>query len=185
MGELRRVGLRDRPSRRTGRDENDLLGPDLYLRSVHDIDLDALSAQGIDSLLMDLDNTLLPRDSSVIPVDLTAWAASLADRGFGVCLVSNNWHGRVHEVAEELGFKLVSKAVKPLPFAFLRAMRLMGTTRRRSAVVGDQMFTDVLGGKLLGITTIMVLPLSKSDLPHTLMLRRVEKVLLGRRQPQS
>lgn len=162
-----------------------MLSPDLYLRSVHDIDLDALSAQGIDTLLMDLDNTLLPRDSSIIPDDVSAWAASLPGHGFAVCLVSNNWHERVREVADELGFKLVAKAVKPLPFAFWRALTLMGSTRKRSAIVGDQMFTDVLGGKLLGIKTIMVLPLSKSDLPHTLMLRRVEKVLLGGRQPQG
>jgi len=162
-----------------------VFSPDLYLRSVRDIDLDALAAQGVDTLLMDLDNTLLPRDSSVIPDELVAWSASLAEKGFRVCLVSNNWHERVHEVAQELGFKLVAKAIKPLPFAFLRALKLMGVKRRQCAVVGDQMFTDVLGGKLLGIRTIMVLPLSSSDLPHTLVLRRVEKLLLGGREPQS
>jgi uncharacterized protein len=99
--------------------------------------------------------------------------------------VSNNWHQRVHEVAEELGFALVAKSVKPLPFAFLRALKRVGSTRRRSAVVGDQIFTDVLGGKLLGMMTVMVLPLSESDLPHTLMLRRVERILLAGKQPQS
>jgi putative phosphatase len=161
-----------------------LLNPDQYLRSVHDIDLDALKAQGVEVLLMDLDNTLLPRDSSIIPDDLVAWAASLRDHGLRVCLVSNNWHERVHEVAEELGFKLVAKAVKPLPFAFWRAMRLMEATRKTCVVVGDQIFTDVLGGKLLGVKTIMVLPLSASDLPHTLLLRRVERLLLAGRQPR-
>jgi HAD superfamily phosphatase (TIGR01668 family) len=162
-----------------------VLSPDLYLSNVLDIDLGALGAQGVDTLLMDLDNTLLPRDSSVIPDDIVAWAASLPERGFRVCLVSNNWHERVHEVAEELGFQLVAKAVKPLPFAFWRALKVMGVRRRQCAVVGDQMFTDVLGGKLLGIKTIMVLPLSQSDLPHTLLLRRVERIVLRGRQPQS
>ena len=161
------------------------MSPDLYLRSVCDIDLDALRAQGVDTLLMDLDNTLLPRDSSLMPDDIVAWAAQLPSRGFRVCLVSNNWHARVHQVAEDLGFQLVAKAVKPLPFAFWRALKLMGVSRKQCAIVGDQMFTDVLGGKLLGIKTIMVLPLSESDLPHTLLLRRVEKVLLGGRQPQA
>ena len=161
-----------------------MLTPDLYMRSVRDIDLDALKARGIDTLLMDLDNTLLPRDSSVVPNEIVGWATKLARCGFSVCLVSNNWHERVHEVAKDLGFALVSKAVKPLPFAFLRAINLMGSTRKRSAIVGDQMFTDVLGGKLLGVMTILVLPLSHSDLPHTLMLRRVERVLLAGKQPQ-
>jgi HAD superfamily phosphatase (TIGR01668 family) len=162
-----------------------VLTPDIYVRGVLDIDLDALRAAGVDTLLMDLDNTLLPRDSSVMPPEIVEWCASLGGRGFTVCLVSNNWHERVHQVAEELGFALVAKSVKPLPFAFLRALKRVGSTRRRSAVVGDQMFTDVLGGKLLGMTTVMVLPLSESDLPHTLVLRRVERVLLAGKQPQS
>ena len=162
-----------------------MLTPDIYVCDVLDIDLEALLARGVDTLLMDLDNTLLPRDSSVMPPQIVEWCGSLSARGFTVCLVSNNWHQRVHEVAEELGFALVAKSVKPLPFAFLRALKRVGSTRRRSAVVGDQMFTDVLGGRLLGMTTVMVLPLSESDLPHTLMLRRVERVLLGGREPQS
>jgi uncharacterized protein len=162
-----------------------LLSPDLYLRSVCDIDLAALHAEGVDTLLMDLDNTLLPRDSSIVPTSVVEWAASLRDSGFTVVLVSNNWHERVHAVAEELGFMLVAKAVKPLPFAFWRALSLAATTRKRAAVVGDQLFTDVLGGKLIGSKTIMVLPLSASDLPHTLLLRRVERLVLRGRQPQA
>jgi uncharacterized protein len=161
-----------------------VLTPDLYLKSVHDIDLDTLRARGVDTLLLDLDNTLLPRDSDAIPADIVEWSAVLRSSGFTVCLVSNNWHERVHEVARELGFALVAKAVKPLPFAFLRALKLVASTRRRSAIVGDQLFTDVLGGKLLGMMTIMVLPLSARDLPHTLLLRRVERVLLAGKQPQ-
>jgi uncharacterized protein len=161
-----------------------VLTPDLYLHSVREIDLDALRARGVDTLLVDLDNTLLPRDSDAIPADIVEWSERLKGSGFTVCLVSNNWHERVHAVAHELGFSLVAKAVKPLPFAFLRALKLVASTRKRSAIVGDQLFTDVLGGKLLGIMTIMVLPLSASDLPHTLLLRRVERVLLAGRQPE-
>jgi putative phosphatase len=160
-------------------------GPDLYLHSVRDIDVDGLKARGIDTLLIDLDNTLVPRDTNVVPEDIVQWCSALADDGITVCLVSNNWHERVKRIAGELGFSLVSRAVKPLPIAFLRAIKLVGSSRSRSAIVGDQMFTDVLGGKLLGIMTIMVLPLSHSDLPHTLLLRRIEKMLLAGRQPQS
>jgi HAD superfamily phosphatase (TIGR01668 family) len=162
-----------------------VLSPDLYLESVHDIDFDALRARGVDTLLLDLDNTLLPRDSSIVPDDIIAWSASIADHGVAVCLVSNNWHERVHTVAEELGFALVAKAVKPLPFAFMRALSVVGSTRERAAIVGDQMFTDVLGGKLLGVMTILVTPLSHADLPHTLMLRHVERLLLRGRRPEG
>jgi HAD superfamily phosphatase (TIGR01668 family) len=160
-----------------------MLSPDYYLRSVNDIDLGELRKRGVDTLLVDLDNTLLPRDSSVVPDSAKRWARSLSAEGFKVCLVSNNWHERVSEVADELGIELVAKAVKPLPFAFLRALGKLGSSRSRAAVVGDQLFTDVVGGKLLGMVTVMVLPLSESDLPHTLALRRIERVLLAGRQP--
>jgi uncharacterized protein len=160
-----------------------VLSPDLYYRSVLEIDLETLSARGVDTLLMDLDNTLLPRDSNIVPDEVKAWASNLTAHGFSVCLVSNNWHERVFRVADELGFQLVSKAVKPLPFAFFKALDKAGAKRRSAAVVGDQLFTDILGGKFMGITTVLVEPMSTADLPHTLMLRRIERVLLAGREP--
>jgi HAD superfamily phosphatase (TIGR01668 family) len=160
-----------------------MLSPDYYYRSVLDIDLPALKRRGIDTLLVDLDNTLLPRDTSMVPDEVKAWAIGLRDVGFSACLVSNNWHERVVHAAEELGFGLVSKAVKPLPFAFRAALKCAGSTADRAAVVGDQLFTDVLGGKWTGMTTILIAPMSSADLPHTLFLRRIERVLLAGRQP--
>ncbi|MDP2182426.1 MAG: YqeG family HAD IIIA-type phosphatase [Actinomycetota bacterium] len=160
-----------------------ILAPDLYYSSVFAIDLDDLRRRDIDTLLVDLDNTLLPRDTNVITAEHHEWARRLSDGGFSVCLVSNNWHERVRAVASEMGFELVSKAVKPLPFAFLRALRLVGAHRSRAAVIGDQLFTDVLGGKFLGMTTVLVQPLSSSDLPHTLVLRRIERLVLAGRRP--
>lgn len=159
------------------------LAPDLYYSSVHAIDLDALARDGIRVLLLDLDNTILPRDTNVVPQDLKDWAAALKERGFSVYLVSNNWHERVHHVASELGFGLVDKAVKPLPFAFMRALARAHARRSEAAVVGDQVFTDILGGRLLGMRTVLVSPLSATDLPHTLLLRRLEALVLKGRPP--
>ena len=161
------------------------LAPDSYLSSVHAIDLEDLAARGIRVLLLDLDNTLLPRDTNVVPDELKAWAAGLRERGFSVCLVSNNWHERVHHVASELGFDLVDKAIKPLPFAFRQALRLENAKASETCVIGDQLFTDILGGNMLGMRTILVAPLSATDLPHTLLLRRLEALVLGGRVPTS
>ncbi len=160
-----------------------MLTPDYYYRSVLDIDLGDLVGRGVDTLLIDLDNTLLPRDSGIVPDDVKLWADRLAAAGFKTCLVSNNWHERVVKVAEELGFELVSKAIKPLPFAFWVALRRTHSSRRSAAIVGDQVFTDVLGGKLSGIKTVLVCPMSSADLPHTLFLRKIERALLAGRTP--
>lgn len=160
-----------------------LFRPDLYHTDVHAIDLEALLADGVDTILVDLDNTLLPRDTNEVPDSLKDWARGLADAGFKVSLVSNNWHKRVQSVARELGFDLVAKAVKPFPFAFLIALRRLGSKRRSSVMVGDQLFTDVLGGNLLGMKTVLVSPLSSTDLPHTLLLRKLEALVLAGRTP--
>jgi hypothetical protein len=157
--------------------------PHDYYRSVYDIDLDALTRDGIDTLLIDLDNTLLKRDATEVPDEIREWAAKILDSGFKVRIVSNNWHSHVAGVAVKIGFDIVAKALKPFPFAFARALAVMDSDRRRAAVIGDQLFTDVLGGNLMGMRTILVTPLSSSDLPHTLLLRRIEKVLLAERRP--
>lgn len=160
-----------------------LLVPDLYYTSVHAIDLEGLNVRGVDSLLVDLDNTLLPRDTNEVPPELVRWSGLLKQRGFSACLVSNNWHGYVSDVARELGFEIVPKALKPLPRGFRAGMQLLGTVPQRSAVVGDQLFTDVLGGNIVGCTTVLVSPLSATDLPHTLFLRLIERLLLSDREP--
>lgn len=162
-----------------------MLAPDYYYSSVHAIDLDALARSGVRALLLDMDNTLIPRDTNLVTDELKSWAAGLTERGFRVCLLSNNWHERVRVVARELGLDIVDHAVKPLPFAFLRARKRVGVRASQCAVVGDQLFTDILGGKLLGMRTVLVEPLSATDLPHTLLLRRLEALVLKRRSPLS
>jgi HAD superfamily phosphatase (TIGR01668 family) len=160
-----------------------LFSPTYFYRHVTDIDLDALRDRGIDTLLIDIDNTILPRDTGEMAEELTQWSAKLLGEGFKVCLLSNNWHDHVKRIADALGIAMVPRALKPLPFGFRSAVKLLGSSRRATAVIGDQMFTDILGGNLLGMTTVMVLPLSESDLPHTLFLRKIERRLLAGRSP--
>jgi HAD superfamily phosphatase (TIGR01668 family) len=100
-----------------------------------------------------------------------------------MCLVSNNWHERVTTVADELGLPMVSKAVKPLPFAFLKALGILDARPQQTAVIGDQLFTDIVGGNLIGARTVLVEPLSRTDLPHTLLLRRMEARIMAGREP--
>ena len=162
-----------------------LLRPDEYLTDIHALDLDALKDKGIRALLVDLDNTLTPRNSDTIPPDTTEWAHRVRDAGFSVCLLSNNWHERVETVAQALGFDFIPKALKPFPFAFWRAFRQMGVDGAASAVVGDQVFTDVLGGNLVGAMTVLVKPLTGSDLPHTMLLRRLEARIMAGVEPRG
>lgn len=161
----------------------DVLSPDYYYRSIQDIDFALLRERGVTTLLVDLDNTLLPRNCEVATDEACAWARHAADQGMQVCIVSNNWHDRVAALAHEIGVPIVAKALKPFPKAFRRAGAITGAAKGEVAIVGDQMFTDVLGGKLFGAVTVLVTPLSSSDLLHTKLLRRLERILLADRRP--
>lgn len=155
------------------------LRPDRFVSRVTAIEPAELVEAGFDAVLVDLDNTLKPRDRETVPEDIAAWVRSLTDAGLEVCLLSNNWHGTVSGIADDLGIHFVSKAVKPLPFSYLIGLRRMGRHRRGAVMIGDQIFTDVLGARLVGIPVWAVPPLAAHDLPHTLFLRRVERLLVG------
>lgn len=160
------------------------LQPDLYYRSVADIDLDVLARAGITALLVDLDNTLVPRNTLDAAPETRAWIAAALESGFGVCIVSNNWHERVLGAEDVLGIPVVGRSTKPLPGGFRRGLRILKADASQAAVVGDQIFTDVLGGRLVGAMTVLVQPLSGgSDLPHTRVLRALERRVLKGREP--
>jgi len=153
--------------------------------SVLAIDLEALKAEGVVSLLFDLDNTVSPHHSTTLVPEIHDWLATLPGKGFSVCFVSNNWHDDIHERAAALGFPVVPKAGKPLPFGIRKAMRLLGSEPGACAMIGDQLFTDILGGNCAGAVTVLVEPLTRVDQPHTRVLRRLERRIMTGRRPEA
>ena len=107
--------------------------------------------EGFTHLLLDIDNTLLPRDTKIMPSDVLDWIELVKSLNIKVCLLSNNWHSEILEVAKSLDLPIVTHAVKPLPFAFLRARHIIGAKRKSTLVIGDQLFTDVLGAHFLAM----------------------------------
>ncbi|MDB5040494.1 MAG: superfamily, partial [Candidatus Eremiobacteraeota bacterium] len=47
-------------------------------------------------------------------------------------------------------------------------------------VIGDQLFTDVLGARLVGLRAILTKPLVEVDFPLTRVLRFLERTIGGR-----
>ncbi|MCL1847768.1 MAG: YqeG family HAD IIIA-type phosphatase [Coriobacteriia bacterium] len=163
-----------------------LFTPDDYLSTVVTINPAALFEQGFRLALLDIDNTLVPRDTHVLTEEVKAWVTQLKDCGLRPCLLSNNWHRTVFAYAEALGLPIVYKAMKPLPFAFGRACRKLGREKgEKVVVIGDQLFTDVLGARLRGYKAILVLPQATTDLWYTQILRKLERLLMGDRQPRA
>lgn len=160
--------------------------PERYFSRISHIDIqkDIVDA-GFSHVLLDVDNTILTRDTHEIPRDVAFWLSQARNKGIAFCLVSNNFHEGVHDVARRLDLPIVAKAVKPLPPAFLVALHKLGAKRKDTVVIGDQLITDVLGAHFLGMTAYLLQPLVEQDLKHTLLLRNVERVFMGDREPEG
>jgi len=158
-----------------------ILYPNMYVPSVTEIDAEELKALGIRNLLLDLDNTIVRRDRDKFPPEVEQWLRGLRQSGFNLCIVSNNGTGRVHSLAGPLQIPCVVRAVKPLRRAFRFGMRRLDAGVADTAVVGDQIFTDILGGNLMGLFTILVVPMPGGEFWGTrLISRRLEKIVLHR-----
>ncbi len=153
---------------------------DCHAETLPDVPLDRLAATGVRGIVVDLDNTVCAYRQPELAPGVAEWVAAARDRGFALVLVSNNFTERVASVGAQLGIPVVPNALKPLPFAFMRALRVLGTPRRATVVIGDQLFTDVLGAKMLGMRTILTKPLVESDFPLTRVLRFLERTIAGR-----
>ncbi|MDP9018907.1 MAG: YqeG family HAD IIIA-type phosphatase [Candidatus Eremiobacteraeota bacterium] len=158
-----------------------MFGPDRFAPRLCDVSLQALSDHGICGLILDLDNTMVAYRQSEVVKDHLAWVEDAHERGFKMVMLSNNFTDRVTTVADQLGIECIPNALKPLPSGFLRAKRLLGLKRREIAVVGDQLFTDVLGAKLCGFYTILTEPIEPHDFAITRVFRFFERLMLPHR----
>lgn len=156
-----------------------IFSPNRYVASVERIDLDALWSSGKRAILLDRDNTLVPRDRKCAPESVEKWLDHARGLGFELIMVSNNWHvSHVSRSAGELGMDYISFACKPLPFAITSGMRRLGARKEDAVMIGDQLYTDVWGGKLAGVMTILVKPQSTTDLWYTHIFRIFERMAL-------
>jgi HAD superfamily phosphatase (TIGR01668 family) len=158
-----------------------LLRPTLLSETVWDIDLDTLWQRGIRGLILDLDNTIVDWNDTWVRPEVRDWIANARRRGLRMCVASNALKGRrVARVAEALGLSAVVRAGKPFPRAFRRAMTALGTDVSSTCAIGDQVLTDMLGAHWLGLTSVLVRPLSPRESPHTRLIRLLERPLRRR-----
>lgn len=157
------------------------LAPHLRVETVRQLSLDRLRDLGLDALLLDVDCTLKRYRKDEVTPEVAAWLERLRLGGIGLCLVSNGLGGRVRRFAEKLRLPFVSKALKPFPFGCRAAVRKMNFQPSRTAMVGDQLFADVMAGRLAGLTCILVRPIHPEEEPWFTRLKRLpERWLLGR-----
>lgn len=156
------------------------LTPSQYVAAITDLNPDDLHAAGVRGMILDLDNTIVASNAALPAPEVLQWVTHLHRTGLRACIVSNNLAGRARAMGDLLRMPVVAGAIKPVPWAFRRAMAIMGTAPGETALVGDQLFTDVLGGNLLGVRTILVDPLSVHEFPTTRAVRAVERLIRAR-----
>lgn len=162
--------------------------PDEVYASIYDIDGAVLARRGITLLLADLDNTLAKYGQPEPDSALLAWKEGLAAEGVALFLLSNSRKPRRAEhFAKALGIPFLGHAGKPKSGGYLRAMERMGRTSAQTAMVGDQIFTDILGAKRAGILAIMVEPIQLAGNPGRYLRYAVEEPFraLGRRRTRK
>jgi len=156
-----------------------IFSADRYVASLDLVDVGELRSWGVRLVLLDRDNTCVPRGAEVAPEGVHAWFSRARSAGLEICLVSNNFHAReVRISADELGCDAIAHAMKPAPIAVWRALALEGVPAEQTVLIGDQVFTDVVAANLAGVRTILVHPQTRHDLWYTQLLRLVEEPIL-------
>ena len=149
--------------------------PDMYVKSISDIDINKLKSMGFSAVISDLDNTLDSHETSVPSPEVIEFLDSLKNNGLSVCIISNGKHERVKKYLENLDIPYVAKAGKPLKSGYLKALEFLKCETKDAVFIGDQIFTDVFGAKRVGITSVLVDPIEQFENPFFYIKRTLEK----------
>jgi len=155
--------------------------PDERLPSVFALDPKRLRARGIEGIVFDLDNTLGPWGFEQLDERTLQFLESLKAEGFALGFLSNHEGDGREALLERLrGCPVLFNAGKPRRRGFRRVLQALGLPPERAAMVGDQLFTDVLGAKRLGMYTIWVRPVAPDREDLSVRIRRfLERRLWG------
>ncbi len=149
--------------------------PDIYQKSIYTIDYTKLLNSGIKCLLFDLDNTIVPSNETEAPQKAKDLFISLKQKGFRVVIYTNSPMFRLRGFKNYLKVDGVSNAMKPRVKKLIKFMNQNNYLASDLAIIGDQIMTDIRVGNRVGITTILVNPVSSKDFILTRLNRHFEK----------
>jgi uncharacterized protein len=161
------------------------LTPNAMLESAFEISPEWLADRNLKGLALDIDNTLAPTHLPGNEAQIRAWLEPLRQAQIPIRIVSNGHPKRILEFCQLFNLQYVDvlgsrMAVKPIPSAFWRVCKELGLPAKQIAMVGDQIFTDVLGANIASMYTVLVKPLSEKTMTHTKWIRKLEKLVLAR-----
>ena len=151
------------------------LYPNVLVNSVTEITIEMLRKNNIKALMLDVDNTLVDY-TKIINDDIIKWAKNLKGQGIKIYILSNtNDEKKLKYVGEKLGIPYEKFAMKPLKIGFRKVQKELKEDFEKIGMVGDQIFTDVLGGNRCKMFTILVEPINEKDYWYTQWKRPLEE----------
>jgi len=153
------------------------LKPQLKASSLSGIDLQKLRDAGKKGIILDLDNTITLWKDTAISKEAHEFIEQALKLGFSICLLSNAKKSRTANIAAIYNLPFVSMAKKPMQNSYIRALAMLELKADAVIAVGDQVFTDILGGNRAGCYTILVPPLGTREFIWTKFMRQLEKLV--------
>lgn len=161
-----------------------ILYPNEHFNNVREITIDFLRKNEIKALILDVDNTLIDYDKNLAK-ETIEWAEELKKQGIKIYILSNsNKKEKVKTVAEKLKVEYDYFGKKPLKMGFKKVQKKLQEEPQNIGVVGDQIFTDVLGGNRCKMFTILVEPIAEKDIWITLLKRPIENAIKNKYKEQ-
>lgn len=155
-----------------------IIYPKMYLENVTCVTEEMLIKNNIKGIILDVDNTLIYYNKQLLK-NVDIWCENLKEKGIKFCIVSNsNNKEKIKMVAETLQIPYVSFGMKPLKIGLNKAKKTLELENKNIAVIGDQIFTDVIGANRNNMFSILVKPLETKDILITKIKRPLEESII-------
>ena len=148
--------------------------PDIYQESIYKIDYETLISRGIKFLIFDLDNTLVTIKEKHARTVTKELFKNLKDKEFKILIASNSINARVKPFHDELKVDYIYSAKKPHIEKINDYIKNSKFSLDQIAIIGDSMIDDVVCGNTIGITTILLDQIAKSEFPIA-RLKRIKE----------
>ena len=130
--------------------------PNRITDALTDLTPQFLEQEGVKLLMLDFDNTIVPYTTSEPTEQMTGWLKTMQDSGISLCVVSNSHKDRVKTFCKAYGIDCITHANKPFTKGIKVCLARYRIPPQACALVGDQIFTDVLGANCAGVRSVLV-----------------------------
>ncbi len=156
------------------------LRPDFIFGTFDELTPEFCRENGISAIISDIDNTLVTYDDAEPTPKVISWIGSLAEANVTVAFVSNNDYERVERFASVLDIPAFAKSGKPMTGGLKLALAALGTEKKETVLLGDQLLTDVMAAKRFGVRAIAVPPIKDKKTLFFKAKRLIEKPFMKR-----